>query len=213
MTASYKNAAKDVEGTVTSAAETLGETARDSGKIAMQAVEDGTTAAERTASGVIETARDMAADAGDMAGDALAEGQSRLGGVIRKATDTASDAKDAIMAGAGSALGTVRDVAVEKADAARETLSDAGERLAATLKGAAADSDDDALKSRMLSSVAQGLTTASDALRQRSVTDLTSDVRTLARKHPGAFMVAAAVAGFAMARFVRSSSQRRETRV
>ena len=38
MTASYKNAAKDVEGTVTSAAETLGETARDSGKIAMQAL-------------------------------------------------------------------------------------------------------------------------------------------------------------------------------
>ena len=175
MTASYKNAAKDVEQTVTSAA-------------------------------AVETARDMA-------GDALAEGQSRLGGAMRKAADTATDAKDAIVAGAGSALGTVRDVAVEKADAARETLSDAGERLAATLKGAAADSDDDALKSRMLSSVAQGLTTASDALRQRSVTDLTSDVRTLARKHPGAFMVAAAVAGFAMARFVRSSSQRREPRV
>lgn len=213
MTASYKNAAKDAEQTDTSAAETLGNQAGEGGKIAMQAVEDGTAAAERTVSDVIETARDMAADARDMAGDALAEGQSRLGGVIRKATDTASDAKDAIMAGAGSALGTVRDVAVEKADAARETLSDAGERLAATLKGASADSDDDALKSRMLSSVAQGLTTASDALRQRSVTDLTSDVRTLARKHPGAFMVAAAVAGFAVARFVRSSSQRREPRV
>lgn len=206
MTASYKNAAKDVEQTVTSAAETLGDKTRDGGMIAMHATEDATAAAQRTAADAVETARDMA-------GDALAEGQSRLGGAMRKAADTATDAKDAIVAGAGSALGTVRDVAVEKADAARETLSDAGERLAATLKGAAADSDDDALKSRMLSSVAQGLTTASDALRQRSVTDLTSDVRTLARKHPGAFMVAAAVAGFAMARFVRSSSQRREPRV
>ena len=206
MTASYKNAAKDVEQTVTSAAETLGDKARDGGMIAMHATEDATAAAQRTAADAVETARDMA-------GDSLAEGQSRLGGAMRKAADTATDAKDAIVAGAGSALGTVRDVAVEKADAARETLSDAGERLAATLKGAAADSDDDALKSRMLSSVAQGLTTASDALRQRSVTDLTSDVRTLARKHPGAFMVAAAVAGFAVARFVRSSSQRREPRV
>jgi hypothetical protein len=116
-------------------------------------------------------------------------------GAVRKATDAAQDAKDAIISGAGSALGAVRDVAVEKADAARESLSDAGERLAATLNGASSDSDADALKSRVLSSVAQGLTTASDALR-----------------HPGAFMMAAAVAGFAAARFVRSSSQRRLAR-
>lgn len=149
----------------------------------------------------------------DAAAEVLAEGQSRLSGAVRKATDTAQDAKDAIMAGAGSALGAVRDVAVDKADAARDSLSDAGERLAATLNGAAADSDDDALKSRMLSSVAQGLTTASDALRQRSVTELTSDVKALARQHPGAFMLAAAVAGFAAARFMRSSGVRREPRV
>jgi hypothetical protein len=133
-------------------------------------------------------------------------------GAVRKATDAAQDAKDAIISGAGSALGAVRDVAVEKADAARESLSDAGERLAATLNGASSDSDADALKSRVLSSVAQGLTTASDALRQRSVTELAADVKTLARRHPGAFMMAAAVAGFAAARFVRSSSQRRLAR-
>ncbi|RYI03975.1 MAG: hypothetical protein EON48_15535 [Acetobacteraceae bacterium] len=149
----------------------------------------------------------MVDQAKDAAGDALDEGKSRLGGVIRKVTDTAADAKDAVVAGAGSALGTVRDVAVEKADAARETLSDVGERLAATLNNASSE-DDDALKSRVLSSVAQGLTTASDALRQRSVGELTADVKDLARRHPGAFMVAAAVVGFAAARFVRSSSDR-----
>ncbi|WP_333815535.1 hypothetical protein [Tabrizicola sp.] len=213
MNASYKNAAKDIEQSVTSAAENLGDKVREGGKAAMQAAGDATTAAKRTASDMMEGARDMVDDAKDAASDALAEGQSRLGGVIRKATDTAADAKDAIVAGAGSALETVRDVAVEKADAARESLSDVGERLAATLKGASADSDDDALKSRVLSSVAQGLTTASDALRQRSVTDLTEDLKVLARKHPGAFMVAAAVAGFAVARFMRSSSQRQEPRV
>ena len=162
-------------------------------------------AAKQTA---VDTVRDLATEA-------LSEGQSRMSGAIRKASDTAQDAKDAIVAGAGSALGTVRDVAAEKADAARETLSDAGERLAATLNSASADSDADAdaLKSRMLSSVAQGLRTVSDALRQRSVTDLASDVKSLARRHPGTFMVAAAVAGFAAARFLRSSGQRREPRV
>ena len=168
------------------------------------------TAAKQTA---VDIARDLAGNAKVAPTEALSEGQSRMSGAIRKASDTAQDAKDAIVAGAGSALGAVRDVAVEKADAARETLSDAGERLTATLNSASADSDADAVESRMLSSVAQGLTTASDALRQRSVTDLASDVKSLARRHPGAFMVAAAVAGFAAARFLRSSGQHREPRV
>lgn len=183
----------------------------DAGQSAMRAAEDVTSAAKRKAADAVDAAGEMVEDAKVSAGDALAEGQSRLGGVIRKATDTAVEAKEAIVSGAGSALGTVRDVAVEKADAARETLSDVGERLAATLQNASSE-DGDALKSRVLSSVAQGLTSASDALRQRSVTDLTSDVKSLARRHPGAFMVAAAVAGFAAARFVRSSSQRRVAR-
>ena len=213
MNASYKDTAKGVAKTVSSAAENQADTARESGKSAMRATGDATETVKQTASDAIDTARDMAGDAKNAAADALAEGQSRLGGVLRKAQDTAQDAGEAIVAGAGATLASVRDVAVEKADAARESLSDAGERLAATLQRASDDTDGDALKSRMLGSVAQGLTTASDALRQKSVTDLTADVRTLARKHPGAFMVAAAVAGFAMARFVRSSSQRREPRV
>jgi hypothetical protein len=41
------------------------------------------------------------------------------------------------------------------------------------------------------------------------VVDLTEDVKALAKRHPGAFMAAAAVAGFAAARFIRSSSKRR----
>jgi hypothetical protein len=145
-----------------------------------------------------ETARDMAATASEAV-------EAGVAGVKRKATD----AKAAVVAGAGSTLETVRDVAVETADAARETLSDAGDRLAATLERASADADKDALQGRVLSTVAQGLTSASDALRQRSVGDLASDVRALAGRHPGAFMAAAAVAGFAAARFMRSSAARR----
>lgn len=71
------------------------------------------------------------------------------------------------------------------------------------------DDPHDALKSRVLSSVAQSLTRASSTLRQRSVADLTDEVRLLAKRHPGAFMAAAAVVGFAAARFGRSSARRR----
>ncbi len=161
-----------------------------------------TEAAGKSAMGAIDDAGDKARQMADNASEAV---ESSVETVKRKA----ADAKASIVAGAGSAMETVRDVAVEKADAARETLSDVGDRLAATLERASTDGDSDALKSRMLSSVAQGLTSASDVLRQRSVSDLTADIRTLARNHPGAFMAAAAVAGFAAARFIRSSAARR----
>ncbi len=160
-----------------------------------------------------QTAEDKVMRALDDAGDAAREMTETATDAVGSGVDTikrkAADARAAIVSGAGSTFESVRDVAVEKADAARESLSDAGERLAATLERASAEGDGDALRSRVLSSVAQGLTRASDALRDRSVSDLAADIRTLARRHPGAFMAAAAVAGFAAARFVRSSAARR----
>ena len=187
----------------------LQEGASDAVGTVKDAVRDGGKAAARMAEDAGDALHDTAKSVKDSAEDAMDEGRSRIGSVLHKVQDKAVDAKDAIVAGAGSTLAAVKDVAVDKADAARESLSDVGQRLAATLERASAESNDDALKSRMLTSVAQGLTSASDALRHRSVTDLTSDVKALARKHPGAFMAAAAVVGFAAARFVRSSAQRR----
>jgi hypothetical protein len=148
-------------------------------------------------------------EAVDHLADKMHDGGRAAGKVAEDAAKrtkrTLSDAGEV----ASGMVASVKDAAVEKADAARETLSDVGERLAATLQRASTDDAGDASKSKVLGSVAQGLTTASDALRQRSVADLTSDVKMLARRHPGVFMAAAAVAGFAAARFIRSSSQRR----
>lgn len=182
---------------------------QNAGKAAMDAA--GTTA-ETVKHNVDEfgkSVRDTASSVKDAASDAVDEGRSRVSSIVGKAQDMAHDTKEAIVSGAGSTLSAVKDVAVEKADMARESLSDVGERLAATLERASGEGDSDALKSRVMTSVAQGLHSASDALRQRSVSDLTADVKTLAKRHPGAFMAAAAVVGFAAARFIRSSSKRR----
>jgi hypothetical protein len=209
MNATYKNAAKEAEQGIAAAADQLTDTVRDGGKSAMKVADDVAAAAKQTLADATDTARDVAGSVKDAAEDAMEEGRSRLGGTLRKAQDTALDAKDALVSGAASTLASVKEAAVEKADEARESLSDVGDRLAATLQRASTETDSDALKSRVLSSVAKGVTSASDALRERSVADLTSDLKALARRHPGAFMAAAAVAGFAAARFVRSSSQRR----
>ena len=199
MNGSYKKSADQHDASSGSnLAEALAETAREGGEAAMEKVADAKHAGQRKLDETIDSVKERASDA-------LDEGRSRMSAVMNKA----QGAKEAIVAGAAPTLAAVRDVAVEKADEARESLSDVGERLAATLQRSAEGEDADALKSRVLSSVAQGLTQASDVLRQRSVADLTSDVKMLARRHPGAFMAAAAVAGFAAARFVRSSAQRR----
>jgi hypothetical protein len=165
----------------------------------------------REAAGTVaEGARDRFDAVKKLAEDATAEGRAEVGKLVQKVQDKAAEATGAVAAATGPALAAVRDAAVDKADEARETLSDVGQRLAATLERASTDAEGDALKSQLLTSVAKGLSTASDALRQRSVADLSSDVRALARRHPGAFMAAAAVVGFAAARFVRASAKRRQ---
>lgn len=139
---------------------------------------------------------------------------------INKTQDDVTAAQDvtaAIVAQAGEALALVRGAAVDTTEAARETLVDVGDRLAAILQRATNITGDttggetggDALTARVLGSVADGVSSVSRALRQRSVADLAADTKALARKHPGAFLAAAAVLGFAAARYVRASNQRR----
>lgn len=187
----------------------LGNKVQDGAKTAMRAAEDAAGTVKRNMDDMGQSVRDTASSVKEAASEAMDESRSRVGDMLGKAQDIAQDTKEAIVSGAGTTLSAVKDVAVEKADMARESLSDVGQRLAETLERASAETDSDALKSRVLTSVAHGLTSASDALRQRSVADLTADVKTLAKRHPGAFMAAAAVAGFAAARFIRSSSKRR----
>lgn len=205
MNANDKKFGETGDASVKDAMNHVADTARDGAKAARRAAEDAVDATRAKADDIADSARETFDELKDSAADAMDEGRSRLGAVI----DKAQGAKDAFVAGAGSTLAAVRDVAVEKADTARESLSDVGDRLAATLQRASNDDQGDALKSRVLGSVAHGLTQASDALRKRSVADLATDVKDLAKRHPGAFMAVAAVAGFAAARFVRSSAQRR----
>lgn len=129
---------------------------------------------------------------------------------VRTVKDTAnaaaSEAK-ARLTETGPKLSSLRDAAVGTADAALDTLSDAGERLAETLRRAVPADAPDAVGSRLLDQAANGLASASDALRHQSVSDLAANMRGFARRHPAAFMAAAALAGFAAARMLRPSSR------
>lgn len=100
----------------------------------------------------------------------------------------------------------LRDGAIERLDGARDALSDSGDRLAETLRRAAEEPTAGSVQARVLAAVAGGVSSAASTLRDRSASEIAADVRALARRNPGAFAVGAAVAGFALARFLRASS-------
>jgi hypothetical protein len=140
-------------------------------------IQDGADAAMRTASHAAETAKDT---------------------VLNLASDVKTQAVDTAAA--------VRDSAVERLGDARDALSESGDRLAETLRRAAEEPVAGSVQARVLSAVAGGVSSAASTLRDRSVSEMVADVRALARRNPGAFAAGAAVAGFALARFLRSSA-------
>lgn len=121
------------------------------------------------------------------------------------AKEAGRTARDEVTSRAGETMEAVRDEAIVRADAARDTLVNAGDRLAKSLHDSADEAT--AAQSRILSGIAGGVTSVTDSLRGRTIGDVLVSVQDFAKRNPGAFAAGAAVAGFALARFLRSSSQ------
>lgn len=140
---------------------------------------------DQTTSGT--TASSLLASATNAAGDALGEARDRAAGV---ASRTAKAAKAEAM---------------DRAEDAKDGLADQGERLARTLRGAL-DQGDDSIQSKLMAAAADSVTDLSNTLRGKSFEQLVANAGEFARRSPGAFVAAAALAGFAVARFARASS-------
>lgn len=106
-----------------------------------------------------------------------------------------------------TATATAAEAAGEGAGAARDTLVNAADRLARSLETEAGATT--GLSARVLNGLADGVTSATDGLRDRTLGDLLTGAQDYARRNPGTFAVGAAVAGFALARFLGSSASRR----
>jgi hypothetical protein len=143
--------------------------------------------------------------------------KQKLTTTAEKTKDTAASAMD-VMAEAGQTLtsevkshvadtvDTVREAARDRASAVRDGLVDSGANLASTLKDQAEAGD--GMQARVLGGLANGVTSLTEGLRGRTIGDVVESAQSYARRHPGTFAVGAAVAGFALARFLRSSGTR-----
>jgi hypothetical protein len=123
--------------------------------------------------------------------------------------DSAADVQDEVKRAAGD----VKDEVVEAADEAKakgvgqiagvsRAVHSAADELGRELPQAAG----------YIHSVADGLESASSALRERSVEDLVSAFNSFARRQPAAAFAGSLLAGFALSRFLKSSAPRSEGR-
>ena len=163
--------------------------------------------ATHAASVATETVRNLASDVSAQAADTVAA--VRDGASV--ATDSVRNLASDVSAKAVDTAAAMRDGAVDRLDEARDALSDSGDRFAETLRRAAEEPAAGSVQARVLSAVAGGVSTAASTLRDRSVSEMATDLRALARRNPGAFAAGAAVAGFALARFLRSTSRARSS--
>lgn len=143
--------------------------------------------------------------------------KEKLSNTAEKAKDTAASAMD-VVSEAGQTLKTevkshvndtvetVRQAAMDRAGTMRDGLVDSAESLASTLKEKAQATD--GMPARVLGDIANGVTSLTEGLRGRTVGEVMESAQAYARRHPGTFAVGAAVAGFALARFLRTSGKR-----
>lgn len=148
----------------------------------------------------IKNLKDKIEDTADNAANTVANAAEKTTEAARNfAADVSSHASDAATA--------LHDMAADQISDARDALSKSGDRLAETLRRAADAPNDGSVQGRVMSAMASGASSVADTLRDRSFTDIANDVRALARRNPGAFAAGAAVAGFALARFLRASTR------
>ena len=160
-------------------------------------------------------------DRKDRFGNAAEESRSAM----QQVSDLAGDLKNQATSLAEDATRQVKDQAGQLAEGARGAAAAAGDRLWDTaedkknagadfvtgLAGAvrrAAGAFDDQIPQAgdYIRQAAEQIDGASDALRQRNVSELVEGVQDFARRQPTAFLGMTVLAGFAAVRFLRSST-------
>ena len=128
----------------------------------------------------------------------LSSAREAASGAIEEARARAADVAPRLASAA-------KAEAKSRAESAKEGLVDQGERLAQSLRGAL-EGGDGSIQAKLMAAAADSVEDLAGSLRGRSLDQLLGDAGAFARRNPGAFVAAAALAGFAVARFARASA-------
>ena len=152
--------------------------------------------------------------AADESKSAMEQVSSLAGDLKKEVSGLAQDASRQVKDQAGQLAERAKGVAADAGDRLRDTAEDrknAGADFVSGLAGAvrrAAGAFDDQIPQagNYIRQAAEQIDGASDALRQRNVSELVEGVQDFARRQPTAFLGMTVLAGFAAVRFLKSST-------
>lgn len=131
--------------------------------------------------------------------DASASARGTTEKVKERAHGLVDDAKERARAMAGEQKNLAADRVTGFADALRHASSDLDEQGQSLVSG-------------VVRQAADGLERVSGAMRSNDMDDLVGSIEDFARRQPAVFIGSAVLAGFGIARFMKSSSERRRER-
>ena len=161
--------------------------------------------AETTQNGL----REAATTSGDKLGSHVAEIASKVAATRDDAVGIASAATD--LAGVAleqgrNLLGTARDQATGLADHQKDMAAQSVADLATSLRNTGGTFEGRPNIQAFVGSAADGLESLADSIRDRSFVELYGEAERFARERPVAIGAGAVVAGFLLARFIKSSA-------
>lgn len=142
------------------------------------------------------------------------------GGVADAARREAQSAKaefgsatDTVRQGVSSLGETAREKAYEGVEKGKSQITSSIDDFAAAVRKASDElgERDQSMAANLVREVANGLEQATGAIQGKSVQDLTRSVASFARRQPTTFLIGAALAGVALGRFARASSDHSDT--
>ena len=143
-----------------------------------------------------DTAHEASARAKDAANDATARAKGVVDEVKEQAKSVAADARE-----------TVKHEVEARTNAARDAAAGEVNNVASALRRAAEESRKGSAQERTFGQIADSLADFSDTIGSKDLGTVVSDVSTFARRNPMTFLAGAALAGFAVSRFVKASER------
>jgi hypothetical protein len=139
------------------------------------------------------------------ASDAVSDATSQIGDVAKEAMRATVSA---VSAQAAELTSNITHELTATAESQKERGADAMHRFAKAIRTAAHELEEGSPEiARQIRAAAGGVDSLSDNIHTKSVADLFNAAQDFARKQPAAFFAGAVIAGFAVSRFLKSSSQ------
>jgi hypothetical protein len=161
--------------------------------------------AGQTSRVVAEDARVVGSSLGPQGGKAT--GAAEPGDLKTIATDVAGEIANAAAEGGRGLLQAAKGTATSFADQRKDTAAQSIADIAASLRDTGETFGEQPSLKAFVGTAADGLDQVANGLRDRTFAELYGDLEAMARRQPVTFGAGAAIAGFLLARCIKSSAE------